>query len=118
MSTPTLPEISVQELERRLKEGQRTIILDVREPQELELANLGWDKIDPCPLSVIGEKREAALPPPVRDKDAPIVVLCHHGMRSAQVTMWLLSLGYTDVHNLAGGIDAYARQINPDVGMY
>ena len=48
----------------------------------------------------------------------PLVVICHHGNRSAQVTAWLLDLGWESVYNLSGGIDAYARQVDPAIGLY
>jgi rhodanese-related sulfurtransferase len=59
----------------------------------------------PCPL-------------PALDKEATVVVFCHHGIRSAQVAAWLLDQGWQSVYNLAGGIDAYARQVDPSIGFY
>jgi rhodanese-related sulfurtransferase len=44
--------------------------------------------------------------------------MCHHGTRSAQVTAWLAQQGYKNVSNVAGGIDAYARQVDSSVGFY
>jgi len=54
----------------------------------------------------------------LQDKNAEIVVFCHKGVRSAQVTMWLKQQGWTNVLSMAGGIDAWAKQVDPDGGMY
>jgi rhodanese-related sulfurtransferase len=60
----------------------------------------------------------AALPDAAQSKEAEIVVFCHHGMRSAQVVAWLRGQGWTNVLNMNGGIDAWARQVDPSVGLY
>jgi rhodanese-related sulfurtransferase len=52
------------------------------------------------------------------DPDAHIVVLCHHGMRSLSVTMWLRNQGFDNVQSLAGGIDHWARAIDPSIPLY
>jgi rhodanese-related sulfurtransferase len=54
----------------------------------------------------------------VQAKETEIVVMCHHGVRSAQVVSWLRQQGWTNVWNLSGGIDAYARDVDPAVGFY
>jgi rhodanese-related sulfurtransferase len=70
-------------------------------------------------LSEIAMNQLDAFPPEMLDdKDAEIVVMCHHGNRSAQVTAWLRGNGYTNVYNMTGGIDAYARQVDASVGRY
>lgn len=112
------PEITVSEVAEKRENGEAFIIMDVREAHELKLATLG-DVVTLVPLSQLGARQLEALPPEVADnKDAEIVVLCHTGMRSGQVTAWLLQQGWTNVLSVAGGIDAYARQIDPDVGLY
>ena len=61
----------------------------------------------------------AALPDSIlADKTVEIVVMCHHGIRSAQVSMWLLRQGWQNVFNLQGGINAYALEVDPLVGQY
>jgi rhodanese-related sulfurtransferase len=112
------PEISPEELAAKRQAGAKFVVLDVREPSEYELAHMGHDWIDHAPVSELAKKKEAALPPPARNKEAEIVVVCHHGMRSAQVAAWLLQLGYQNVRSLCGGIDAYARKIDPSIGTY
>ncbi len=113
-----VPGISVEQLAGKLSNGDVFVLLDVREEHELAIANLG-DRVTAVPLSLITQQYENALPDEIREnKDAEIIVLCHHGIRSAQVTAWMESTGYTNTWNLDGGIDAYAMQIDPIVGRY
>ncbi len=111
------PEITVHEVADKISEDRSFFLLDVREPPELALANLG-DEVIAVPLSKLTRDREAALPDDLRDQSKEIVVFCHSGVRSAQVTAWLLSLGWTNVKSMQGGIDSYARDIDPTVGFY
>jgi rhodanese-related sulfurtransferase len=112
------PEISVQDLARRLADGEAFVLLDVRESYELDAASLPPEYVTPVPLSQLAEQQLAALPPAAREQDTPIAVLCHHGIRSAQVTLWLRQQGWTNVVSVDGGIDAYAREIDSTVGSY
>jgi rhodanese-related sulfurtransferase len=112
------PEISVQELAQRLENGEPLIILDVREPYELAAASLPEDKIILVPLSQLATQQLAVLPSEVQSKETEIAVLCHHGVRSAQVTVWLRQQGWIHVFSVAGGIDAYAREVDSSVGTY
>jgi rhodanese-related sulfurtransferase len=112
------PEITVQEVAEKRENGEEFILMDVREAHELNLANLGEDVVL-VPLSQLASMALDALPPEVADdKDVEIVAFCHTGMRSGQVTMWLKQQGWTNILSMAGGIDAWARQIDPDVGFY
>ncbi|MFO7539135.1 MAG: rhodanese-like domain-containing protein [Chloroflexota bacterium] len=112
-----VPEVTVQAVAQKRANEESFILLDVREPVELGYANLGLG-VTAVPLSDIAERRLDALPDTVTaDKTAEICVLCHHGNRSAQVTAWLRQQGWTNVYNIAGGIDAYA-DIDPAVGKY
>jgi rhodanese-related sulfurtransferase len=113
-----IPEISVQDVAAKLVDEDDFILLDVREPHELNYANLG-EGVTLVPLSEIAERRLEALPDEIQnDKDAEVVVMCHHGSRSAQVVGWLRQQGWTNVHNMTGGIDAYAVQVDSSVGRY
>ncbi|MBL8665140.1 MAG: hypothetical protein JNM29_20060 [Candidatus Odyssella sp.] len=102
-------EVSVHDLKRALDEGSATVV-DVREAWEAEIA-----KIEGARLVPLGEfaARAAELP-----RDTPILVLCHHGGRSMQATQWLRRNGYDKVSNVAGGIDAWSREIDPAVPRY
>ena len=113
-----VPEITVHEVARRIKSGEKVNLLDVREEMELRRANLG-EGVVWVPLSQMAAKRLDALPPElVEDKEQEIIVFCHHGVRSAQVAAWLAHEGWQNVLSLAGGIDAFAREIDSSVGHY
>lgn len=103
---------------RKLAGGEAVILLDVREPVELTYAALETAVVH-VPLSRLAAEGRAALPPPLdAPTDEEIVVFCHHGVRSARVTAWLRGLGYSEVYNLEGGIDAYARDVDLGIGRY
>lgn len=113
-----VPGYSAGEVARKLAAGETLLLLDVREPFELALASFG-ESILHAPLSELAVDRELALPEDVRrDLDQEIIVICHHGNRSAQVTAWLRHLGYSNSYNLDGGIDDYAREVDPSIGVY
>ena len=115
----TLPEVSPNELADWLKTRPELVVLDVREPYEAPRAKLTDPRVLYSPMSELARKYLDALPEKVKaDKNAPLVVICHHGNRSAQVTAWLLDQGWQSVYNLSGGIDAYARTVDPAVGLY
>ncbi len=114
-----LPEITPQQLAEWLKSRPELVVLDVREVYELPRAKLSDERVAYAPLSDLARKNLEGLPEKIQaDKTAPLVVICHHGSRSAQVTAWLLAQGWKAVYNLAGGIDAYARQVDPGIGRY
>ncbi len=113
-----ISETSVEQLADKLKSADGFILLDVREPDEISLAKITDSRLVLSPMSGLAQRGLNALPEPVRRKDAEIYVLCHHGERSASVTGWLAARGWTNVHSVAGGIDAYARRIDPAVGAY
>ncbi len=113
-----VPETDVGSLAEKLASDPNFILMDVREMHELARARLDHPQVEVVPLSELAQKQLAGLPQALQEKDAEIVVMCHHGVRSAQVTAWLLGNGWTNVINLAGGIDAYAREIDPSVGLY
>ena len=118
MSNPFgAPEKTVEQVADFRQNEEDVILLDVREPMELRLANLGDDSIL-LPLSALARAREEALPDELVDNNQKIVVFCHTGIRSAQVTAWLISLGWLNVWSMAGGIDAYARRIDSTIGIY
>lgn len=113
-----VPGLSAQEFAQKRENGDKFVLLDVREPNELLYANLG-DEVVLAPLSQLVHEGPEALPAEIlADKEAEIVVLCHHGNRSAQVTVWLRQQGWTNVLNLDGGIDAYAIAVDPSIGRY
>jgi len=113
-----LPEITVTELSEKLKSDEEFILLDVREPQELDLAEVSDRRLEVTPMSRLAREGTQALSDSAKSQDATIYVMCHHGNRSAQVTAWLAQQGWKNVFNVRGGIDAYAREIDNSVGFY
>lgn len=103
-------EIEVEELDRRRKAGDGPVVLDVREPWEFALCAI--DGSLHIPMNGL-PGRVDELP-----KNRDVVVVCHHGGRSAQVTMWLRSKGFDRAINLDGGVDAWARRIDPNMKVY
>lgn len=87
------PEISVQDVAAKQQAGEQFIWLDVREPDELNVAFIDDERVVDVPLSRLAREQVAALPESLQDKAAEIIVFCHHGMRSAQVTAWLQGQG-------------------------
>lgn len=117
MNRIAIPDMTPQELAARLTAPEPPIVLDVREPFELLRAKLHAE-VALAPLSELAADGPDALPAAAQDKAAEIVVLCHHGNRSMQVAMWLRQQGWENVYNLAGGIHAYALQVDRSVGVY
>lgn len=113
-----VPEITVAELSEKLTSEDKFILLDVREPHELNFARLTDSRLEVTPLSRLAREGTRALSESANSKDATIYVMCHHGNRSGQVTAWLVQQGWKNVFNVHGGIDEYARQIDQSVGMY
>ncbi len=112
------PEIRVEELAGRLKSSDPFILLDVREPWELDIAKIADGRLRVRPMSRLAKEGLQALQDLAESPGVEIYVLCHHGVRSADVTKWLSFNGWTNVFSVAGGIDEYARKIDQSVGMY
>ncbi len=103
-------EISVIDLKAKRDAQEDFLLLDVREPDEIATAALaGATTIRMAEIP----GQLAALP-----RDKPIVVMCHHGGRSAQVTGFLNAHGYPNAVNLDGGIDAWSVAIDPTIPRY
>jgi rhodanese-related sulfurtransferase len=113
-----IPEITVTDLSEKLKSQEQFILLDVREPMELDLAEITDSRLEVTPMSRLAQEGVNALSEATREKDSVIYVMCHHGNRSAQVTAWLAQQGWKNVFNVKGGIDEYARKIDNSVGFY
>jgi len=114
----SLPEITVRELAAKLNTFEHFVLLDVREPWELEKARITDNRFKNAPTSRLAREGLTALPEAAKTKDALIFVICHHGVRSADVTRWLASQGWQAVFSVRGGIDAYANEIDKAVGFY
>lgn len=102
-------EISAAELKGRLDKGEEIFILDVREQGEYEHCNLGGYLV---PLRDLPTRINEL------DPNREIVVMCHSGARSARAVQFLRQAGFAQVKNLAGGIDRWAREIDPNMPRY
>jgi adenylyltransferase/sulfurtransferase len=104
-----IPQITVTDLKRRIDAGEDLFILDVREPFEYQIANIGGKLI---PMNEVA-KRLAEI-----DRDREIIVHCKMGGRSQRVAEFLRQSGYEKVANLAGGIQAWSDQVDASVRKY
>ena len=110
-----IPQVRPADLDDWLQaQAARPLVLDVREPWELQTASIAGGAYDlvAMPMNEI-PGRLAELP-----QDRPIAVLCHHGTRSQMVARFLAHQGYTDVANIAGGIEAWSRERDQGVPRY
>lgn len=107
-----MKHITATELASRLADPSlgNVLLLDVREPWEYEICHI--EGAQPMPMQSVPARQEEL------DPEAPIVCICHHGMRSAQVAAFLERNGFTDVTNLTGGMHAWAQQVDPAMPTY
>jgi rhodanese-related sulfurtransferase len=105
-----MSEISPQDLKARLDRAQAPLLLDVRQDWETQLCRL--------PNAVHIPIEEIELRVDELNREDEIVVYCHQGVRSAAVAEYLRSLGFASVRNLTGGLDFWARTIDPSMRRY
>lgn len=106
-----MQQMTVRELKTRLDQtGAKPVILDVREDWETKLCALPGSTL--IPMGQISA-RSAEL-----DPESEIVVICHHGIRSLHVAKFLADQGFKRLYNLQGGVDAWAREIEPTMHKY
>ncbi|MFQ4146117.1 rhodanese-like domain-containing protein [Chlorogloeopsis sp. ULAP02] len=110
-----ITQISVEELAQRLSAGEPSLqLVDVREPQEVAIASLeGFVNLPLSQFADWADQIQTRF-----DPHAETFVLCHHGIRSAQMCQWLIDQGFTNVKNIAGGIDAYSNLVDPSIPQY
>lgn len=103
-------EIEVEELHAGRTDGRKIAVVDVREPWEVAICALPDSRNVPM----------AALPQSLNDlpHDGVLAVVCHHGARSLQAAAWLRRQGFDNAVSLRGGIDAWARRIDPTMATY
>ena len=104
-------EISAGQVRAMLKHGEKFTLLDVREAWEVEKSHLEDSKN--IPMGDVPTRANQEL-----DPDEHIVVMCHHGVRSLSVTTWLRQQGFEKVQSMRGGIDGWARTVDPKVPLY
>ena len=104
-------EIADTDLKALLDSGAEVTLLDVREPLEYQAAHIAGSQL--MPMGEVPARFNQEL-----DPDSHIVVVCHHGVRSLNVTAWLRQQGFENVQSLRGGIDRWAREIDSSIPLY
>jgi adenylyltransferase/sulfurtransferase len=102
--------ITPSELKSRLDKGDKLVLLDVRDQWEFDLAKVKGSTL--IPLTTLPQALDKL------NRDTEIIAICHHGMRSADATNFLLQQGFPNVKNLVGGIDAWSVQVDHTVPRY
>ena len=105
-----IDELEPTQLRARLDRGDAITILDVREPEEIRIA--AFPGAQHIPMGEIPARLSEL------DQSAELVVVCHHGMRSAQIAMYLARAGFDRVSNLSGGIDEWSLSVDPSIPRY
>jgi monothiol glutaredoxin len=106
---PRVKRLAATELRARLDRGDDILLIDVRTPTEREIASIEGSKLFDAAL----RDRLMLLP-----RDRSIVCMCHTGVRSRAAAEGFVGMGFRDVSNLEGGIDAWSRDVDPDVPRY
>jgi rhodanese-related sulfurtransferase len=104
-------EIDPESVQRMSKGEERFTLLDVREPWEFDAARIEGAKL--IPMGDVPSRAHQEL-----DPEDHIVVYCHHGVRSMNVTAWLRQQGFEKAQSMAGGIDAWSRRVDAKVPLY
>ena len=105
-------ELTCQQVKSKLDAGETFLLLDCRETTEHELANIAGATL--IPMSELGS-RVGELE---TERESEIVVYCHHGQRSLHVANWLKQQGFNAVKSMAGGIEQWSLEIDPQVPRY
>lgn len=103
-------EIQPEELKRMRDAGEEFTLLDCREPWEYQAAHI--EGSTHIPMQEIPARVQEL------DPDDRVIVICHHGVRSMNVTAWLRQQGYDKAQSVAGGIDRWSRIVDPKVPIY
>jgi adenylyltransferase/sulfurtransferase len=103
-------EITPAEVKQRLDRGEKLVLIDVRELWEFSVCRIEGAKL--IPMGTVPANLQAL------DTDDEIVVYCHHGVRSLDVTVWLRGQGVDGAKSLAGGIERWSVEIDPNVPRY
>jgi len=104
-------EITPEEVKAKIDRRDSFTLLDVREPWEFETARIDNAKL--IPMGDVPSRAHQEL-----DPDEEVVVLCHHGVRSMNVTVWLRQQGFEKAQSMRGGIDAWSRRVDGKVPVY
>ena len=104
-------EITPEEVKTKRDAGEPFILVDVREPWEFETARIEGSRL--MPMGEVPSRANQEL-----DPEDHIVVICHHGVRSMNVTAWLRQQGFEKAQSMRGGIDAWSRRVDQKVPVY
>ncbi len=104
-------EITPTEVKRRIDAGEQLSLIDVREPDEHQICQLHGATL--IPMRDVSQQFDRLEEVPM-----PLIVFCHHGVRSLTVVAWLREQGLAECLSMAGGIDAWSREIDPAVRRY
>lgn len=104
-------EVTCAELHAKQQAGEQVALIDCREPLEHEIVQLPGARLLP-----MGEIPSRVTE--IAGLEGQVVVYCHHGMRSAQTAQWLRANGVPEAQSLAGGVEAWAEQIDPSLPRY
>lgn len=104
-------EITPQEVKKLLDSGEKLRLVDVREPFEFSQSHIEGSELVPMrtvPMALSS----------LSEENAPLIVFCHHGVRSLQVVSWLREQGVESSRSMEGGIDRWSLEIDPSVPRY
>ena len=104
-------EITAEEVKAKIDAGEAFTLLDVREPWEFETSRIAGARL--MPMGDVPARANQEL-----DPEDHVVVICHHGVRSMNVTAWLRQQGFEKAQSMRGGIDAWSRQVDARVPTY
>lgn len=105
-----MQEITPTELKAQLDAGETPLLIDVREPWEVEIGQIAGSRN--IPLQQLPNQVDKL------ERNARIVTICHHGMRSLQAAQFLEQKGFADVGNLVGGVDGWSRTVDASLPLY
>jgi rhodanese-related sulfurtransferase len=106
-------EVTPLAVKARLSDGKKATLIDVREPEECALARVEGAELIPMG-SVPAEFQKLER----LSDSGDLLILCHHGVRSLQVTMWLRARGIENCYSVEGGIDRWSREVDATVPQY
>tara|TARA_R110002096_G_scaffold200639_9_gene384702 strand:- start:13933 stop:14289 length:357 start_codon:yes stop_codon:yes gene_type:complete len=108
----TTLEIDLEGVAQLKQSDVEFVLVDCREQDEYDFCRIEGSRL--IPLSQFAELATVSL----TDRELPVVVYCHHGMRSLQATQFLRSKGFKSVFSMRGGIDAWSIEIDPSIARY
>lgn len=106
-------EITPQELQQRIANGEHITMIDVREPEEHAMARLELATLIPMQTIPAQLQRLEGL-----SDETPLAILCHHGVRSLNVALWLRKQGIENCFSIEGGLDRWSREIDTEIPRY